>query len=157
MERMKVNMSTFSSIASPAESTAAAWPQEMMRANTEGLMMFNFIIKKQRHIKIPSQHLGGGICIALRTVVGWLLTKVSCFDRLFREPVMMMDVIAGKRPMGGVMSFLCRRLCTHNIQKRYRRRAMGIKVTSRGVCAMDELAGLDNGRDRVHLTLSMMY
>ena len=56
--------------------------------------MFNFIIKKQSHIKIPSQHLGGGICIALRSVVGWLLTKVSCFNRLFREPVMTMTMDA---------------------------------------------------------------
>jgi hypothetical protein len=46
MERMKVNMSTFSSIASPAESTAAAWPQEMTRANTDGLKRFKFMIAK---------------------------------------------------------------------------------------------------------------
>ena len=40
-----------------------------------------------------------------------------------------------KQPLGGVMSK---------------------KVSVAGVCAVDELAGLDNGRDWVHLTSSMM-
>ena len=33
---------------------------------------------------------------------------------------------------------------------------MGIEVTSAGVCDVDELAGLDDGRDQVHLMSSMM-
>ena len=43
---------------------------------------------------IPSQHHGGGICIVSTSVVGYWLTKVRCFDRLFGEPVMTMDAIA---------------------------------------------------------------
>jgi hypothetical protein len=59
---------------------------------------------------------------------------------------MTIDAIAGKRLLGGVMSFLCCRQHIHNIQKRFRRRVR-IEVTSEGVYAVDELTGLDDERD----------